>query len=144
MVVANKKTTPKKRQLKPAETVREKATRASDTPVRKRHIRSAAKTASKPLGALFRVIARALKPFRFVLWPFKTRPARAIGRFLASVLLLRYFRDSWKELKLVTWPNARTTVKLTLAVFIFAIFFSLLISVVDYGLDRLFKALIIK
>lgn len=51
----------------------------------------------------------------------------------------RYFRDAYKELKLVTWPNRRETWRLMMAVFMFATVFGLLITVVDYGLDKLFK-----
>lgn len=144
VATTKKKATTKKRQLKPAETIREKATRTSAQPVKQRRIRKAAAVAASPFALLWRGVKRVLKPFRFVLVPFKTKPARAVGRFLASVLLLRYFRNAWKELRLVQWPNARETAKLTFAVFMFAIFFSLIISVVDYGLDKLFKQLIIK
>lgn len=132
----------KKRQVKPAETVRQKASQ----PIKKqpRRVRRAASAASRPVKRVGGAIAAIFRPFRFVLRPFKTRPMRAIGRFLASVLLLRYFRNSWQELRKVEWPNARETTKLTIAVFLFAIFFSIIISAADFGLDKLFQKLIIK
>jgi len=136
---------PKKRQIKAAApSVRAQATKSTKTPnkrskkVRIRHY------VALPFVYLFRLLKRVLRPFRFLLAPFKTRPMRAIGRFLASILLFRYFRDSWQELKQVQWPNARETVKLTIAVFAFAIFFSALISLVDYGLGKIFEQIIIK
>lgn len=132
----------KKRQIKPAETVRQKANQPTKT--QPRRVRRAASAASRPVKRLGALVAALFRPFRFVLRPFKTRPVRAIGRFLASVLLLRYFRNSWQELRKVEWPNARETTKLTIAVFIFAIFFSIIISLADFGLDKLFQKLIIK
>lgn len=134
---------PVARQVKPA-TLREKAVETANKKPKTRKIRAAAGVASRPFTLLWRGITRVLRPFRFVLKPFKTRPARAVGRFLASVLLLKYFRNSWQELRLVEWPNARQTFQLTVAVFVFAIFFSALISLVDFGLDRAFQQLIIK
>lgn len=50
-----------------------------------------------------------------------------------------YFRSSYKELKLVSWPNRKETWRLVFAVFLFATLFGLLITVVDFGLDKLFK-----
>jgi len=136
----------KKRRVvkKPTESVREKATKAQDKPVKRRLHRTAATAASKPVRAAGRGVKKAAKPFAFAVKPFRTRPARFIGRVMTSILFLRYFRESWKELRNVTWPNRRETLKLTLAVFVFAIGFGLIISVVDFGLDKLFKELLLK
>jgi preprotein translocase SecE subunit len=51
----------------------------------------------------------------------------------------RFIREAFKEIKLVTWPNARTTFKLTTAVIIFATVFSIMVSLVDYGFGKIFK-----
>ena len=133
----------KRRVVKKSETVRDRAAKAQVQAPKKRRIhRKAANAASKPVRAAGRGIGKVAKPFSFLLWPFKTRPARSVGRVLASVLLFRYFRESWKELRKVTWPTRRETYKLTLAVFVFAVSFGLLIAVVDYGLDKVFKQLL--
>lgn len=55
-----------------------------------------------------------------------------------------YFRNSWNELKLVTWPNWTLSRQLTVAVIIFAVIFAVLIGLVDWGLDHAFKALFLK
>jgi preprotein translocase SecE subunit len=133
----------KKRQLKKVETVRERATKAQ-VPRKPRRLSRARSVVWTPFKAVGHLIARLLRPLSFLLWPFKTRPMRFIGRILAAVLLLRYFRNSWRELRQVEWPDGKTTAKLTLAVFLFAIFFGVMISVVDYGLDKLFKQVILK
>lgn len=83
-------------------------------------------------------------------------PLRMVGRFfvrlgkfqlfrwIGYILLPVYIRNSWRELRLVTWPNRRETWGLTYAVIIFSVIFGLLIAVVDFGLDKLFKEFIVK
>ena len=73
-------------------------------------------------------------------WFFGLRPIRFIGRILG----LSYLRGSWQELKLVTWPTKRDGRRLTTAVIIFSVIFGALIAVVDYGLDKLFKQVLLK
>lgn len=134
----------KKRQLKkPVESVRERAAKAAE-PKQPRRIHKVRSQTSKPFKAIAKVLKTIFAPFSFVLKPFKTKPLRAVGRFLATVLLLRYVRNSWRELRQVDWPNRRTTWQLTAAVFIFALFFGVIIALSDYGLDKVFKKLIIK
>lgn len=72
-------------------------------------------------------------------------PDNTVGRFLNKKrrFVPKYFRESWAELRQVTWPDRKTTVRLTIAVFIFAIAFALMIAVVDYGLDKIFRKVIL-
>jgi preprotein translocase SecE subunit len=75
------------------------------------------------------------------------RPLGPIWRPLKRVLLWltpRYFISSWKEVKQVTWPSRRETLRLTLAVFIFAAAFGVVVYFVDIGLDKLFKKVVLK
>jgi preprotein translocase SecE subunit len=135
---------PKKRRIKKTETIREKAsTAAVTTKPRRRMVRRTAGTVSRPLRWLGRRVSRLLRPFRFLLWPFKTRPARFIGRILATILLLRFFRDAWRELRQVVWPSRKETWKLTVAVFVFAILFGIIIAITDFGLDKLFRKVLL-
>lgn len=73
-------------------------------------------------------------------WFFQLKAVRFIGRILG----LRFIRSSWRELKLVTWPTRREGRRLTTAVVLFSVVFGALIAVVDYGLDKLFKQLLLK
>jgi preprotein translocase SecE subunit len=73
-------------------------------------------------------------------WFFRLRAIRFIGRILG----LSYLRGSWKELKQVTWPTMREGRRLTTAVIIFSIVFGALIALADFGLDKLFKQLLLK
>jgi len=83
-----------------------------------------------PLRALGRQIAK-LGRFRFFRW-------------VGLVLLPPYIRNSWRELRQVTWPNRKKTFQLTYAVIVFSVLFGLVIAGVDYGLDKLFKEIIVK
>ncbi len=65
-------------------------------------------------------------------------------RIIGLILMPMYFRNSWKELKQVTWPNFKLSRQLTLAVIIFAVFFGVSIALVDSGLSRVFKVILLK
>ncbi|MBP7857539.1 MAG: preprotein translocase subunit SecE [Candidatus Saccharimonadales bacterium] len=73
-------------------------------------------------------------------WFFLLPPVRFIGKIIGFT----YIRASWKELRGVTWPSFRDSRRLTTAVIIFSVIFGLLIAVVDYGLDKLFKEVLLK
>jgi preprotein translocase subunit SecE len=88
--------------------------------------------------------------FRGFFWPLKM-----LGRGLAWLAhkpplqqighsLRWFFRGSFQELRQVTWPTRREGRRLTTAVIIFSVVFGLLIAIVDYGLDKLFKQVLLK
>ena len=125
------------------ETVRE---RSENTPANKSRVRKVATTAKKasgPLRVVGRFLSKLAHPFKFLLAPFKTKPARFVGRILNKVLLINYFMSAWKELRQVTWPGRKETRQLTLAVFVFATVFGLMVTLTDYGLDKVFKKVIL-
>lgn len=129
---------------KKSETVREKAAKAAEGESKPRRVRATADKAGRPLRAGGRAVAKGARPFGFLLKPLKTRPARAVGRFLSKVLFINYIKNSWKELRQVSWPDRKNTTKLTLAVFAFAISFALVIAIADFGLDKVFKAILLE
>lgn len=121
---------PKKRQLRPAQTMREqsqKATAKAEKPSRKSKV---GRIVSKPFGVL-------AKPFR-VLGRIK------FFRILGRILWPAYFRNSFRELRQVTWPNRKQSRQLTVAVIIFSVIFGVMIAIVDFGLDKVFKKVILK
>lgn len=73
-------------------------------------------------------------------WFFRLPPVRLIGKILG----FGYVRNSFRELKEVTWPTWTESRRLTGAVILFAVVFGALIAGVDYGLDKLFKQLLLK
>ncbi|MBI4033553.1 preprotein translocase subunit SecE [Candidatus Saccharibacteria bacterium] len=127
----------KPRIRKPAPTVREKiesgAKAAEAKP--KRRVKLPVKKAIGPLAPAQRAIKSAL------------RPLAPIGKVLLKILgwlVPRYFVNSWRELRMVTWPGRRETWRLTGAVFVFAVVFGALVAGVDYVLDQAFKRFILR
>ena len=55
-----------------------------------------------------------------------------------------YFKGSWEEIKLVRWPDRRSTWKMTGALIAFTVAFAVVILLLDYGFQALFKALLNK
>jgi len=126
----------KKPRVRKIETVRErnekaslKATASADK-VKKQPVRKAARAIGKPL----KVVAK----------PFKVRPVRFVFKWLGRILLPRYFRNAFKELRQVKWPSRRETWKLTFAVLIFAVVFGFLVTITDYGLDKVIKRIVLR
>ena len=129
----SKKRTPKTR--KPKETLRERNLKAAEAKSRPRRIRRAATSAAKPVGK----VSQALKT-EFHIFPqsensgFFTKSRKATPS---------YFVKSVSELKNVTWPERKETWKLVFAVFVFALMMGGFIAVLDYGLEKLFRNIIL-
>ena len=98
------------------------------------------KGASSVVTPTKRLIQKGKKEYNIPL------PDNKTGRFLQKRgrFTPKYFRESWKQLKQVTWPDRPTTFRLTVAVLLFAIVFGLVIAIVDYGLDKIFRKLILE
>lgn len=87
-------------------------------------------------------------PFRWVgswkIWRSKAlKPVRFIAKLIGYILFVPYLKNSFGELKQVTWPDWKQSWRLTWAVLVFSIFFGVIVAVVDFGLDKLFKKLIL-
>jgi preprotein translocase SecE subunit len=121
---------PKRRLVKKVETVREKAEKATESSAKPRRLQ---KTTSR-IGAPFRPVGRGLKR----VGSFK--PVRILG----FILVPPYFRNSWKELRQVTWPKFKESQRLTSAVIVFATVFGVAVALVDFALDKLFKGVLLK
>jgi preprotein translocase SecE subunit len=128
--------TTKRRLRAPSQTVRQQAQKAqveADKPVKPRRLRRAATAASRPLGRVAKL--------------FDRQPFHVIGKvlsFIGRILLPKFIRNAFAELKFVEWPTRKQTRQLTFAVLMFAIVFGVVITVVDYGLDKLFRSIILK
>lgn len=124
---------PKKRRVKNPETFRERALKANESagaPSKK----ARRGRLSKGLAA----VGRGLSGFR------PLRPLFKVLGLIGKVIIPPYVRNSWKELKLVTWPSWKESRRLTYAVLIFAVAFGAVIALVDYGLDKVFKHILLK
>lgn len=131
-------TRPAKRRLRaPAETVRQRQSRnASNAELPKN-------AALRSVGRGFTMPLRKFTGLR--IWQSKWfKPFRFIGKWLGLIVWPPYFRHSFRELKLVTWPNFRESWRLTFAVLAFAAVFGAAIAGLDFGLDKLFKEVLLK
>lgn len=130
---------PKKRRVKNPETFRERAQKAaetSDQPKRAARLKTAGSKVAKPVaGPVRRQVSRAYnaKPLA---------PLRKVLRIIGKIIFPTYFRQSWQELKLVSWPDWKTSRRLTFAVLVFAVIFGAAIAGVDWVLDKIFKQLL--
>jgi preprotein translocase SecE subunit len=123
-----------KRLVRNPETFRERALKAAkegDRPRKRSRVRGAF---AKVLRPIFRPLGRLLSRIG------KTPPMRLLGR----ILFPRYIRGSVNELRQVEWPSKRESRDLTFAVLVFAVTFGLFVFVVDLGLDKLFKQVLIR
>lgn len=109
---------------------------------------SAAEEAKKP-RRIRRVLTKTISPVKKLKVKERRifKPVVRLLRLLKNVLrwiVPSYFINSWRELRLVNWPNRRETLRLTLAVFIFALVFGTLVAGVDWVLQEVFKKVILK
>lgn len=126
-----------KRKLRKVQTVREQVNKPSSANAQPRRLRRTLSAVTKPVRA-----ARQVGKKEYYLPLPDSKPGRFLNKrrhFIPS-----YFRNSFKELRDVKWPNRKQTTQLTLAVFIFATIFGLIIAVTDYSLDKIFKAVLLK
>jgi len=125
---------PSKPRMRKVETARERVIKEKQP--KPRRLRRAAGTVHRHLKAVVRI---GRKEYYIPL------PDTRLGRFLNKRrrLVPRYFQESWVELRNVTWPSRKETFKLTVAVFTFAIILGALITVTDYGLEKIFRKLLL-
>jgi preprotein translocase subunit SecE len=71
---------------------------------------------------------------------FIAKPFKFVGHYVIPP----YFRNSWRELQLVTWPTRKQTRQLTVAVIMFSIVLGTFVALLDLGFGKLFKQVIIK
>ena len=119
-----------KRRIKKTETVREKAVKLAESEKKPRRLQGTKRHARAP----FRLLA---KLGRF-LGKFK------VFRIIGLILVPPYFRNSFKELRQVTWTKPKESFRLTFAVFAFAAVFGCVVALLDFGLDKVFKEVLLK
>ena len=84
------------------------------------------------------------KPVKKASKTTKSQPKKPVFiLFRPFVALGRYFRDSWRELRQVRWPNRRATWALTLAVILFSLFFVVFIMLFDWLFNYLMQEVIL-
>lgn len=73
-------------------------------------------------------------------------PDNKAGKILGKRVRImpKFVREAGQEIRLVTWPDARETTRLTIAVFIFAVIFASIVGALDYVIGEIFREVIIK
>lgn len=130
MAEADNKKSPKRRVIRKVETVREMAEKSN-------------KAAEPKRGIVRKTLHVITAPFRFVGKQLAKLGRFKVFRIIGFILVPPYLRNSWKELRQVTWPTGKETRQLTLAVLMFSIVFGILVTAVDYGFDKLFKRILL-
>lgn len=134
---SSKNQSKRKLSVKKSSTLREQAKKSENAKPKTRRVHRAASKIAHP----FKAVKRAGKKEYYI-----PMPDNKAGKFLNKKRRLTpsYFVQAWRELRLVTWPNRKETTRLTIAVIIFAISFGTMIAIVDYGLDKVFRSLLLK
>jgi preprotein translocase SecE subunit len=132
--VADQTENKSKRRIRKVETVRELSAKANN-PVEEP---SRGSLLWRGFAAPARFIGKGFAKLGRVLGKFK------VMRVLGRILLPRYFRNSWKELRQVTWPTFKQSRQLTGAVILFAVIFGVVVALLDFGLDKVFKQVLLK
>ncbi len=120
------------------ETVRERAEKAAEKRTHEPRRRKVATAAAKPVKGVRRALKREFHPIK--------TPDNKVGRFLGKKrgFIPKYLKDSFSELKLVSWPTFRQAVGLTLNVIVFSVAIGVFVKIVDYGFEKIVKGVILK
>ena len=123
-------------------------------PARRRNLKTAKdvlKERSKPKrgSSVSRKISRFFGSiFSWLNQPVATSSGSASSPIISGLtkersMFPRYIRESFQELKLVTWPSFKVALRLTTAVVIFATFFTVIVAVLDSALTEVFNQFIL-
>ncbi len=125
---------PKKEEAKKKSSMRESAAKSREAANKPKRVRKAATAATKPVGKAGKVLTTEYHLFDNKKQGFFTK---------SRSFTPKYFRESAKELKNVTWPGRKETWRLVFAVFVFAIVMGTFIAVLDYGLEKILREVIL-
>lgn len=116
-------------------TLRERNKKAAESKDKPRRMRKAATQAKRPVSGAAKLLSTEFHVMpRSDSHNFFTKSRRATPK---------YFVESMAELKNVTWPGRSETWKLVFAVFVFAMFMGGFIAILDFGLERAFRNVVL-
>lgn len=122
--------------------------RKGPTTVREHAEKQAEKRVEKPSkikGKIHRPLSVLRKTGAKEFTPVKVPEKKGVRHLNKRVRIVpKFVRESWAELKLVTWPTKRAAAKLTVAVFVFSIVFTIFIQILDFIFSKLFKEILLK
>jgi len=123
--------------IKPAKTMRQASAKSRANAAKPKRVRKAADAATKPVSAVGKALTTQ--------YHLNERTEKHEEKFFSKSRSLTptYFKNAWKELRLVTWTGRKETWRLVFAVFIFAILMGATIAALDYGLEKLLREVIL-
>ena len=129
---------PKARRRK-VQTVRERAASELERRQKPSWLKYFLNLAFSPIGTLFKWLAQPVELHRSESDASSWAGAWSKQRSMVPA----YVRQSVAEVRLVVWPTFSTAMRLTTAVIIFAIFFALLVALLDWVLTQIFEEIIL-
>ena len=114
--------------------MRESAAKSRESANKPKRVRKAASVATKPVSKATSALTTEYHLFNNEKQGFFTKSRHFTPK---------YVRESFKELKNVTWPGRKETWRLVFAVFVFALILGAFIAVLDYGLERILREVIL-
>lgn len=134
----SKKEDKKPRRRKAPETVRGKAQKES---IKK----ATPKKSSAVKATITRPIKKAASVGKKEYHPIKVPDKKGVRVLNKRVRFVpKWLRDSWAELRQVTWPTKKEAASKTLAVIMFALVFAGFIQLLDYIFSRVVKEIILR
>jgi preprotein translocase SecE subunit len=70
------------------------------------------------------------------------KPFGFLGKILSKIVP-GFLKGAFHEIRQTTWPTRSETIRLTWAVFVFAVIFSIIVAGLDFVLDKIFRAIIL-
>lgn len=127
-----------KKKLKEPETVRQRAEKESAKRTRPTKRSKLASKIHKPLSTLKRVGSKEYHPIK--------APDKKGFRYLNKKIpyIPKFIKNSWEELKKVTWPTFGVAMKLTFAVIVFSAVFAVFVQILDFIFNKLVKEIILR
>ena len=128
----------KPRRKKAPETVRERAEKDATKKASTTKTQAVKTKIHRPLSKLRRASAKEYHPIK--------APDNKAGRIMNKRVRFvpKFVRESWAELKLVTWPTKREAASKTVAVIIFAAVIMIFVQVLDKIFSQLVKEIILR
>lgn len=115
--------------------------KASET-VRERSEKERQKKLTKSQGSKLK--SKLHGPFSRLGKSSKKQPKSEAPKKRHFHLMPKYIRESWGELRKVTWPTKNLALRLTGAVVIFSIVFAIFVQITDLIFNKLIKIIILE
>ncbi len=126
------------RKRKQTETIRQKAEKESVKRQKPTKAGSIKRKVHKPLSTLGKVASKEYHPIKV---PDK-KGVRVLNKRVKYIP--QFIKNSWAELKQVTWPSRKDAIKLSFAVIIFSVFFAVFVQILDFLFSKVVKEIILR